>query len=124
MNPENVVTTHGAIGANSLVLTTLVDPDDEVVVVTPTYQQLQSIPETIGATVRLLALKPENDYLPDIAQLKTLVNDKTKLIVLNNPDNPSGSLMPQEHLQRIVEVAKSVDAYVFVRRSLPSFDSN
>ncbi|HBF74376.1 MAG TPA: aminotransferase [Lactobacillus sp.] len=112
LNPENVVTTHGAIGANSLVLTTLVDPDDEVVVVTPTYQQLQSIPETIGATVRLLALKPENDYLPDIAQLKTLVNDKTKLIVLNNPDNPSGSLMPQEHLQRIIEVAKSVDAYV------------
>ncbi|GAT18426.1 aminotransferase [Secundilactobacillus silagincola] len=112
LTPENVVTTHGAIGANSLVLTTLVDPDDEVVVVTPTYQQLQSIPETIGATVRLLALKPENDYLPDIAQLKTLVNDKTKLIVLNNPDNPSGSLMPQEHLQRIIEVAKSVDAYV------------
>ncbi|GAT17977.1 aminotransferase [Secundilactobacillus silagei] len=112
LKPANIVTTHGAIGANSLVLTTLVEPGDEVVVVTPTYQQLQSIPEAIGATVRLLALKPENDYLPDIDQLKALVNDKTKLIILNNPDNPSGSLMPQEHLQRIIDVAKSVDAYI------------
>ncbi|WP_203650063.1 aminotransferase [Secundilactobacillus yichangensis] len=112
LDPKNVVTTHGAIGANSLALTTLVEPGDEVVVVTPTYQQLQSIPEAIGATVRLLALKPENDYLPDIDQLKALVNNKTKLIVLNNPDNPSGSLMPQEHLQRIIDVAKSVDAYI------------
>lgn len=112
LSSNQVVTTHGAIGANSLALTTLVEPGDEVVVVTPTYQQLQSIPESIGATVKLLALTPENDYLPDIDQLTSLVSDKTKLIVLNNPDNPSGSLMPREHLQHIVNVAQSVDAYV------------
>lgn len=112
INFENVVTTHGAIGANSLVLTSVVEPEDEVVVVKPTYQQLQSIPETIGATVKTLDLKLENNYLPDIEQLKSLVNDKTKLIILNNPDNPSGALIPNELLKEIVGIAKSVNAYV------------
>ncbi|MBN2932961.1 MAG: aminotransferase class I/II-fold pyridoxal phosphate-dependent enzyme, partial [Limosilactobacillus fermentum] len=85
---------------------------DEVIAVMPTYQQLQSIPEAIGAMVKLLPLKGGNGYLPDAEQLRGLVSDKTKLIVLNNPDNPTGALMSQAGLQTIVDIAKSVDAYV------------
>lgn len=112
LTPDEIVTEHGAIGANNLVLNALVEPGDEVIAVTPTYQQLQSIPEAIGATVKLLPLKRENGYLPDAEQLRGLVSDKTKLIVLNNPDNPTGALMSQAGLQTIVDIAKSVDAYV------------
>lgn len=112
LTPEEIVTEHGAIGANNLVLNTLVEPGDEVVAVTPTYQQLQSIPESIGATVKLLPLRRENNYLPDVDELQSLVNEKTKLIVINNPDNPTGSLMRDEGLNAIIRVAKSVDAYV------------
>lgn len=112
LTPAEIVTEHGAIGANNLVLNTVVEPGDEVVAVTPTYQQLQSIPESLGATVKLLPLKRENNYLPDVQQLKSLVNSRTKLIVINNPDNPTGSLMREEGLKAIISVAKSVDAYV------------
>ena len=112
LTPEEIVTEHGAIGANNLVLNTLVEPGDEVVAVTPTYQQLQSIPESIGATVKLLPLRRENNYLPDVDELQSLVNEKTKLIVINNPDNPTGSLMRDEGLNAIIRVARSVDAYV------------
>lgn len=109
---DQIVTTHGAIGANNLVLNSLVSAGDEVVVVTPTYQQMQSIPEALGATVKLLPLTHENGYLPDMAALKALVNTRTKLIILNNPNNPSGSLMSQDQLAAIVDVARTVGAYV------------
>lgn len=112
LTPGEIVTEHGAIGANNLVLTTLVEPGDEVVAVTPTYQQLQSIPAALGATVKLLPLKKVNQFKPDPKELKAMVTDKTKLIVINNPDNPTGALMSAEELKQIVEIAKSVNAYV------------
>lgn len=112
LTPGEIVTEHGAIGANNLVLNTVVEPGDEVVVVTPTYQQLQSIPEALGATVKLLQLRPANHYLPAVQELKSLVNAKTKLIILNNPDNPSGALMMADELRPIIDVARSVNAYV------------
>lgn len=104
---DQIVTTHGAIGANNLVLNSLVEAGDEVVVVTPTYQQMQSIPGALGATVKLLPLTHDNGYLPDIDGLQRLVNSQTKLIILNNPNNPSGSLMSEEQLNEIVAIAKT-----------------
>lgn len=110
--PEQIITTHGAIGANDLVLSSIVEAGDEVVVVAPTYQQMQSIPEALGATVKLLHLTPAQNYLPDIDELRQLVSSRTKLIILNNPNNPSGSLMSQSLLQSIVTIAQEVDAYI------------
>lgn len=110
--PTEIVTTHGAIGANSLVLNTLVEPEDEVIVVTPTYQQLQSIPQSLGATVKLLPLLKENDYLPDLVQLEKMVTDKTKIIIINNPNNPTGALMDEGVLTNIVKIAQQNDSYV------------
>lgn len=112
ITPDQVVTTHGAIGANHLVLYSLVNPEDEVVAILPTYQQLYSIPESFGATVKMYALKKENNFLPDLAEVKKLVSDKTKVIVINNPNNPSGALMSADILNGIVSLAKEVDAYI------------
>ena len=112
MHPGNILTTHGAIGANHLALYTIVEPGDRVISVLPTYQQLYSIPESFGADVQLLKLKPENGFLPDLKELKALVNERTKVICINNPNNPSGALMSEEMLREIVEIAKSADAYV------------
>lgn len=106
------MTEHGAIGANNLVLNTIVEPGDEVIAVTPTYQQLQSIPAALGAKVKLLKLKKDNQFKPDPEELKALITRKTKLIVINNPDNPTGALMSTEELKQIVEIAKSVNAYI------------
>lgn len=111
-NKENVMITHGAIGANALVHSTIVSPGDRVISVLPTYQQHYSIPESIGADVKILRLREENQFLPDIAELKTLVNDKTSLICINNPNNPTGSLMDEALLMAIVDVARECDAYI------------
>lgn len=112
LKPEQVIPTHGAIGANNQVITTLIGADDNMVSVMPTYQQDYSIPESIGAEVRILQLKLEDDYLPNLDVLRSLVDENTKMITINNPNNPTGSWIPVETMREIVEIAKSVDAYV------------
>lgn len=79
VKPEDVLITNGAIAANHLVFYTLVGPGDHVVCVYPTYQQLYSVPETLGAEVSLWRLKPENGFVPDIADLEALVKSNTKV---------------------------------------------
>ena len=93
LKPEEVVTTHGAAGANHHVFYSLVEPGDRVISIMPTYQQLYSIPESYGAEVKLLDLTPENGYLPALEQLRELAVPGTKLICVNNPNNPTGALM-------------------------------
>ena len=83
-----------------------------MVCVMPTYQQHYSIPESIGAEVRILQLRPENNFLPDIEELKSLVDENTKMITLNNPDNPTGSWIPKAEMEAMIEIARSVDAYI------------
>ena len=112
MKVENTAITHGAIGANALSIMTLVNSGDRVVSVLPTYQQHYSIPESIGADVQILRLREENNWLPDLEELKTLAIPDTKLICINNPNNPTGAVMDEDYLKKIVEIAKSCGAYL------------
>ena len=112
VTPEEIITTHGAAGASHHVFYSLVEPGDRVVSIMPTYQQLYSIPESYGADLQLLHLKQENDYLPDLQELRALVTPGTKLICINNPNNPTGALMDGALLREIVAIAREAGAYV------------
>jgi len=109
---ENITVTHGTIAANMLVHKALVERNDHVVAIVPTYQQHYSIPESIGANVETLELLEENSFLPDLEELRGIVHKKTKLIALTNPNNPTGALMDEAMLLRVAEIARSVGAYV------------
>ena len=109
---ENITVTHGGIGANHLVMLTIIETGDEVVSIIPTYQQHYSIPKSIGANVKLLYLKEENSWLPDVEELEQLVTAKTKIICMNNPNNPTGALIDDDILQNIVEIARQNDCYI------------
>lgn len=111
-NIENITVTHGAIGANQLVFLSLLESGDEVVSIVPTYQQHYSIPESIGCNVKLLFLKEENNWLPDLEELENLVTKKTKLLCLNNPNNPTGAVIPDWMLSKIVEIAQKNNAWI------------
>ena len=95
-----------------MVINALVESTDNMVCVLPTYQQHYSIPRAIGADVRILKLRLENDYLPDLDELRSLVDKNTKMITINNPNNPTGSWIPRETLEAIRDIAAEADAYV------------
>ena len=109
---KNVTVTLGAIGGNSLVFLSLLERGDEVVSIIPTYQQHYSIPKQLGAKVKLIKLKPELNWHIDLDELEKTVTTKTKLITLNNPNNPTGAVLSEEELKKIVEIAKKAGAYI------------
>jgi len=104
--PENILIAPGAIAANFLVFYALLGPGDHVVCHYPTYQQLYSVPESLGAEVSLWRSRPERQWLPDFDELKTLCREGTKMIILNNPQNPTGRILPKCLLRQIVDFAE------------------
>lgn len=111
---ENVLTTNGATGANHLVLYSLIEPGDHVVAEYPSYQQLYDIPKSLGADVDFWKISEEDNWYPRLEELKTLIRENTKIICLNNANNPTGTILDKEFLQQVVDIAKSVGAYVLV----------
>ncbi|KAL6412010.1 aminotransferase class I and II [Ilyonectria robusta] len=110
---DDILITQGAIGANFLSLYTLINPGDHVICVYPTYQQLYSLPESIGAEVSLWKLTADNGNVPDVNSLETLAKSNTKMIIINNPNNPTGAPIPVEVLTKIVEFARARDIILF-----------
>ena len=92
----------GAIGANFLALISLVGPGDHVVCVHPTYQQLFDVPRSLGADVDLWRLDPGESWSHSLDKLKKLLRPTTKLVIINNPNNPTGQVIQQETLAGIV----------------------
>lgn len=109
---DNITITHGTIGANQLVMLSLIERGDKVVSIIPAYQQHYSIPKSIGANVKILYLKEENNWLPDLSELEILVGENTKIICMNNPNNPTGAVIPDKILKKIVQIAEKSNAYI------------
>ena len=112
IKPEEIIPTHGATGANHHVFYSLISPGDRVISIRPTYQQLYSIPESYGADVQIIDLKKETGYLPDIEEIRRLATPETRMICINNPNNPTGAIMEKEDLEKIAEVVKKYDLFV------------
>lgn len=114
VDPDNVLQTNGATGANHLALYALVEPGDHVISEYPSYQQLYDIPKSLGAEVDFWHIREDKDWYPDIAKLKSLIRPDTKLICLNNANNPTGTLLDEVFLKQVVALAEEVGAYVLV----------
>jgi aspartate/methionine/tyrosine aminotransferase len=103
-----IITTQGAIGANFLTLVTLVGKGDHVICVSPTYQQLQQLPKTFGADVSLWNLHPDKEWKHEVEELQKLVTPKTSLVIINNPNNPTGAVIPTSTLRQICQTVESI----------------
>ncbi|CAG1989826.1 unnamed protein product [Fusarium graminearum] len=110
---EDIIVTQGAIGANFLALYSLIGPGDHVICVYPTYQQLYDVPRSIGAEVTLWKLKEEENFVPNTNDLVGMIQDNTKMIIINNPNNPTGVPIPDSVLERIAQIAKEKDVILF-----------
>ena len=113
-NLQNITVAHGAISANQLVFESLLEKGDEVLCFIPTYQQHYSVPKALGAKVKLLGLREENNWLPNLRELENSLTHKTKLICLCNPNNPTGAVIPDEMLERIALIAQNNNIWILI----------
>jgi hypothetical protein len=110
--PQNVLITTGTAEANLLVLWKLLEPGDEFVAITPTYQQCLGIAESFGATMRFCDLEEHEGYRLNIDRLNEQVTQKTKIIFCVNPNNPTGTVLTEEEMKEICRIAEGVGAWV------------
>ena len=110
--PGNVLVTVGAAQANSMICSALLDPGDEVIVVSPGYRQVWGLARNIGCRVLEAQLRPENNWRLDLNELESMAGPKTKLISIVNPNNPTGSILTREEMQRIISLCKKTGAWL------------
>lgn len=91
----------------------LLEPGDEVVVQWPCYQSLFQIAENIGCRVKKWPVSFAGEWRADIDQLRDMTGSKTRLVVINNPHNPTGALMHPSQLREVVSICEKHGAHLF-----------
>ena len=109
---SHITITHGAINANELVMMSLLEAGDHVISLFPTYQQMYDFPLSLGCEVSLITLKEENEWLPTIEDFQSCIQDNTKMICLNSPNNPTGTTIPLPLMKEIIDLAKKHHCYI------------
>ena len=109
---DNVIVTTGAAQANFTSILTALDPGDEIVVMLPNYMQIYGIGINYGLHVKTFSLKEELGWSVDIDEVGDVVSDKTKLIAVCNPNNPTGHIMTEDEMNAVVAAAERVGAWL------------
>jgi aspartate aminotransferase len=109
---EDVVITSGAKPIIFYMINALIDEGDEVIVPNPCFPIYGSVTEYLGGKVVPIQLKEENDFNFQIEELEKSITPKTKLLIINSPQNPTGGVFSKELLAQIAEVAIKNDLWV------------
>lgn len=105
--PDNVLVTNGSAEANFVAMWSLLGPGDEIVYMVPNYMQIHGLATALGARVRPWPLQASSGWLPDLDDLRRLITERTRVIAICNPNNPTGAVMPPAMLQEIAAIASS-----------------
>ncbi|MGI9202196.1 MAG: aminotransferase class I/II-fold pyridoxal phosphate-dependent enzyme [Woeseiaceae bacterium] len=110
--PDDVIVTNGSAEANFLMVMSLLNPGDEIIVFTPNYLQIFGWAKAIGVDVKTVQHDANANWAADIDALRRTVSAKTRLITICNPNNPTGATLSPEMLQALVEIARENDCYL------------
>jgi aspartate/methionine/tyrosine aminotransferase len=118
-SPDNVQVTNGGSEANCITLMLLIQPGDNVVVMMPNYLQVRGLARGLEAEVRHWHLKEDDArhsdqprWRPDLDNLRALVSDRTRAILISNPNNPTGARLTAAELEAICAIAGKHDAWI------------
>jgi len=112
VGPDNVVIVPGGKPIIYFPLTALVDPGDEVIYPNPGFPIYESVINFLEGKAVPLKLSEEKDFSFDIDDLRALANDKTKMLIINSPQNPTGGMLSSDDLDAIAELAVKHDFWV------------
>jgi aspartate/methionine/tyrosine aminotransferase len=110
--PDNILVTVGCAEANFITLQTVLTAGDEMVVMLPNYMQVWGIGHNYGLQVRAFHLQEEQGWAPNLGELNEVVTEKTRLIAVCNPNNPTGYILTQEEMDAVVAAAEGVGAWL------------
>ena len=113
LDEDNIIVSNGSSEANFIACHSLVEKGDEVAMMVPNYMQIWGIVEEMGAIPKAFHLLEEKSWAPDLDELRQIVNDKTKMIAICNPNNPTGNILTDSEMAEIVEIAESVGAWIY-----------
>ncbi|MBQ4315158.1 MAG: pyridoxal phosphate-dependent aminotransferase [Lentisphaeria bacterium] len=106
---SEVIVTVGAMEASFLTLYTMLSPGDEVVIHAPYWINYSQVVRSLGATPVFVYTRPEDNFELQIEDLEKVITPRTRLVVLNYPNNPSGAILPESTLEKIAELAVERD---------------
>jgi hypothetical protein len=109
---EQILVTAGSSEANFLLMWRTLEPSQEVIFELPNYMQMYGLQRAFGAKPKYFWLREENNWAPDLDELSRLVTDKTRMIVLTNPNNPTGAILSENEMTAIVSLADKVGAWI------------
>ena len=109
---ENIMICPGARFGVYLAITTLLNPGDEIIVIEPAWPAYKDCALNAGIKVRTIKTTLETKWEPSVEQINNAINENTKMIVLNYPNNPTGKILSDELLDSIIQTAKEHDLYV------------
>ena len=110
--PENVLVTVGCCEALLITLQTLAEEGGEIAVMLPNYLHLWGAAQNVGLEVREFHLQPERGWAPDLEELRSVVNERTRAIAVCNPNNPTGATLSEEEMDEVVAIAEGVGAWI------------
>jgi aspartate/methionine/tyrosine aminotransferase len=110
--PDHIEVTNGTSEANYLLALALLREGDRVALEVPNYMQLAGVPRSLGAEVDSFRLRIDHDWEPDWDEFERAVTDRTRIVYVSNPNNPSGSVLSEAAMRRIVERCEKVGAYL------------
>jgi aspartate/methionine/tyrosine aminotransferase len=109
---DNILVTVGAIEANYITIRTLLSAGDEIIIMLPNYMQIWGIANNHGYHIKTFHLCEENNWSPDLVELDKSITDKTKLIAVCNPNNPTGYVLSDAEMDAIIASAERVGAWI------------
>ena len=113
VDASRIAVTSGGVSALMLAVQALVDAGDEVVAVTPVWPNLTAQPAILGAHVRTVALVPaDGQWTLDLATLRKAVTPKTKLLIVNAPNNPTGWTMTRDEQQAVLDHCRETGTWI------------
>lgn len=109
---EKVMTSNGSNETLYHIMSTMLEPNDEVILLDPIYHALSTVAETKGCAIKYWKLDPEQDFKPDMDDLRKLISPNTKLVAVNFPHNPTGVSIKREQQKELLDIVREVNAYL------------
>ena len=114
VNADDIIITSGGSEAVLFAFLSCLNPGDEIIVPEPAYANYMAFAVAAGAVIRTIATTIEEGFsLPKVEKFEELINDRTRAILICNPNNPTGYLYTRREMNQIRDLVKKYDLYLF-----------